>query len=270
MSILGFNPINKNELNRVTSIAKNKMVQALPTKIKNKYEDEDMALWHRYKGGDMQAKWALLDRFKGTVAQFTRKFSNNLPPHVVEAKLKSYVIEGFATYNPNKGTKLSTHVYNYLQQINRDNYKHQQAIRLPENLAREYTRYHTAKAKLHESLGREATTQELADYMKWSPEAIARAESKYHTELVEGKQEFNATTKYSDTAQTALRFAYEEMSDEERFLMEHKIGYMGKRILPAGAIKDQLKVTPHKFNMLNKSVADKVSNAFNTLAVEEY
>lgn len=230
-------------------------------KLKNKYEDEDQQLWHQYRQGNQDAKWQLLDRFKGVIAQQANKQSNVLPKPVVEAKLKAYTLQAFDTYDPSKGTKLSTHVYNYHQQINRDNYKHQQAVRLPENFAIQFSKYQEAKHKLSESKNREPNTMELAEYLGWSPEMVASAERKYHTEMVEGKQEYDAGITEEDTAGSAIRFAYEEMTQEERFIFEHKTGYLNKQIMPMGAIKDQLKVTPHRFNQLQKSIESKLKRA---------
>ena len=253
------NPINTLFATQYNTLA-NKM-QAIKGKVKNKYEDQDQQLWHQYKQGDNQAKWDLLNRFNGVIAQQVNKQSNVLPKQVIEAKLKAYTIQAFDTYDPSKGTKLSTHVYNYHQQINRDNYKHQQAVRLPENFAIQYTKFNDAKRKLSEAKGREPNNFELAEYLGWSPEMVASAERKYHTEMVEGKQEFDAGISEADSAGSAIRFAYEEMSQEERYIFEHKTGYMNKQIMPMGAIKDHLKVTPHRFNQLQKLIEDKLRRA---------
>lgn len=241
----------------------------LMAKPKNKYEDEDNALWARYKGGDKDAGWELLNRFKPIISQHASKFSNVLPRPAVEAKLKVYTMGAFDTYDPSKKTKLSTHVYNYLQQINRDNYKHQQAIRLPENYARGFGRFQEGKAKLHESFGREPTGAELSEYLGWSLDQVAKAEHRYHTELVEGKQEFSSPVIGPDIGKSALRFAYDAMNDDERFLMEHKIGYMNKQVLPVGVIRERLKYTPHKFNVLQKGMEEKVRSAYSALSDEE-
>lgn len=243
---------------------KNPLRSLLP-KQKNVYEDEDIRLWKEYKEGNQSAKWQLLDRFKGLISSIAMKQSNVLPKAVVEAKLKVYSIAAFDTYDPTKGAKLSTHVQNYLQKINRDNYTNQQAVRLPENLAIGFTRYMGAKSNLTETIGREPTTMELAQHLDWSPEQVANAERKYHTELVESKMTYDPGVIDQDVSSSAIRFAYQEMNDKERYLFEHKTGYMNKGILPMSVIREHLKVTPYQFNQMQTVLTAKLKDALNTL-----
>jgi len=234
-------------------------------KPKNIYEDKDLELWHEYKAGNQNAKWELLDRFKGLISGIAMKQSNVLPKAVVEAKLKTYAIAAFDTYKEGKGAKLSTHVQNYLQKINRDNYTNQQAVRLPENLAIGYTKFMNTKTSLGETIGREPTTMELAEHLSWSPEQVANAERKYHTELVESKMTYDPGVIDQDTSSSAIRFAYQEMDDNERYLFEHKTGYMNKGILPMSKIREHLKLTPYQFNQLQTVLTAKLKNTLETL-----
>ena len=232
---------------------------------KNVYEDEDIRVWRRYKMGDQQAKWELLNRFKGLISGIAIKQSHNLPRPVVEAKLKQYTIQAFDTYDPSKGTKLSTHVTYYLQKINRDNYNNQQAIRLPENLAIGYSRFMEGKTRLHESLGREPTGAELAGHLGWSLSAVENAEKKYHKEFVESRQVYEPGVSDTDIADTAISLVYHQMNDDERYLFEHKTGYLGKELKPMDKIRKELNKTPHQFHKLQTGLTGKFQDTLHAL-----
>lgn len=236
---------------------------------KNIYEDTDLQLWKRYKAGDKQAQWELLSHFKGMIMATAIKQSNVLPRAVVEAKLKKYALMAFDSYDPTKGVKLSTHVTNYMQKINRDNYENQQAIRLPENVAIGYSRFMTAKSTLQETLGREPNHAELAEHLGWSLDATANAAGKYHQEFVTSKLTFEGGTTDKDTSASVLRFAYYSMSDQEKYLFEHKTGYMGAKIYPLAKIQKDLKLTAYQFNKMQKDIESKLRDAAHTMANDD-
>ena len=233
--------------------------------VKKTVEEKDMELWHAYKRGDKQAQWELLDRFKGAIAKTSMQQSNVLPRPVVEAKLKRYALKAFDTYKPSAGTKLSTHVIKYLKKINRDNYQQQQAIRLPENLAIGYSRYAGAKTQLAESLGRDPNTHELAEHLGWSVDATANAAKKYHKEYVEGKSSFDAGVKDMDVSSSVLRFVYHSLDDKDKYIMEHRSGYLNKPILPPTRIQKDLKMSSYQFYQAQKRIADNLATAARVL-----
>ena len=231
----------------------------------NKYTDEDHIIWNRYKSGDKDSKWELLNRYSGMIKSHAMQHSNVLPQPVVEAKLKRYAVQAFDTYKPTKNVALSTHVMNYFQKLNRDNYTNQHVVRLPENYAIGYGRYMGAVKELEEDLGREPTALEVAEKLGWSVDAVNKARKKYHKELVESKMPFDPGISDSDVNESVIRFVYYSMTDAEKYLFEHKTGYLNAKILPMGTIRDNLKMTPYQFNQLQLGLTSKLQKAMQTL-----
>ena len=227
----------------------------------NSYATDDLAVWTKYKAGDTKAKWELLRRYDGMVGSYAAQHSNVLPKPVVEAKLKRYAVQAFDTYKPAKNVALSTHVMNYFQKLNRDNYTNQHVVRLPENIAIGYGRYMKAVTELTETHGRDPNTQELSQHLGWSVDATARAKRKYHKELVESKQQFEPGFIDSDISDSVIRFVYYSMSDAEKYLFEHKTGYLNNKIYPMSKIREDLKLTPYQFNRIQLDLADKLQKA---------
>jgi hypothetical protein len=193
------------------------------------------------------------------------KNSNVLPYSVAEAKLKRYALQAFDTYDPTKGVKLSTHVVNYLQKINRDNYTNQQAIRLPENLAIGYSRFMSAHEELSQTHGRPPTKAELATKLEWKQSDVARAMQRYHKEYVEGKQQFDSGVSELDTSASAIRFAMHGMSDVEKKIFEAKTGYGGAEMVPMEKVRRDLKLTPYQFYQAQQTLKQRLSRASQVL-----
>jgi len=230
--------------------------------------DRDLELWHSWKGGDQAAKWELLNQFKPIISQYAQTHSNVLPKPVVEAKLKRYTLQAFDTYDPNKGAKLSTHVVNYFQKLNRDNYSNQQALRLPENVAIQYRQYNDAYLGLTERLNREPNTQELSEELGWSLDYTGKANRRYHKEYAEGKQEFDAGVHDNDLSESVLRFVYHDLDDKSKFFLEHRTGYLGRPIYSPTRIQTELKISPYQFYSMQAKVRAKVEEATGTLGRE--
>jgi DNA-directed RNA polymerase specialized sigma subunit len=186
----------------------------------------------------------------------------------VEAKLKRYALQAFDTYDPTKNVKLSTHVVNYLQKINRDNYTNQQAIRLPENLAIGYSKFMGAHEDLSGSLGRPPTKAELAEHLGWKQSEVAKAFQRYHKEFVEGKQQFDAGVSENDTSASAIRFAMQGMSEVEKKIFVAKTGYGGKPQQSMEVLRRELKLTPYQFYQAQLSLKQRLSRASQILGKE--
>lgn len=227
--------------------------------------NDDLTLWHQYKAGDEQAKWELLKRFKGPIGKATAQHSNVLPRPVVEAKLKRYAVMAFDSYDPTKNVKLSTHVINYMQKINRDNYQHQQSIRLPENIAIGYGRFTDAQKVLTESLKRDPTDHELAEHLGWSPSAVTNARNKYHKEFVEGKATFDSGVSDMDTSSSVLRFVYHGLSNHDKYILERRTGYNGHPIESPEKIQKDLGITSYQFYQAQNKIRSQLEEAANVL-----
>ncbi|MDD2230755.1 MAG: hypothetical protein PHY48_15320 [Candidatus Cloacimonetes bacterium] len=237
---------------------------------KNEYEDNDIALWHKYKAGDDAAKWQLLDRFSGLISDHANKFSNVLPRVVVEAQLKQHALKAFDTYNPGKDTKLSTHIMYGFKKLSRENIKNQQAVRLPENIALKYKVFNDAKLYLTEVHGREPTSQEMSEYLSWGIDDVVMLTKRFHKELVESKQVYDPGVTDTDIAHNALLSTYYSATPHEQYFMEHVLGheFMGKPEKSADQIRRDLKLNSYQYYKLKDSVAHKVNQASTVLERE--
>lgn len=252
----------KNQL----AIAKSKIKRSVAPK--NAYEVADMKLLDAHRAGDPNAKWDLLKRFDGLIADHAMKHSNVNSRSVVEAQLKQITLKAFDTYDATKGAKLSTHIVNHFKKLSRENIKNQQAIRLPENIALKYAKYTEGKTYLTDVLEREPTAVELSEHLGWGLDEVTNLSKRFHKELVESRQVYDPGVIDSDISKSALTNAYYSMSEPERYIIEHKLGIMGKTEKPAEQIRKELKMTPYLFNKTLNSAIGKVQEAVHILQRE--
>lgn len=231
-------------------------------KPKNEYEDQDMVLWKRYKyQGDQAAKWELLKRFEGMIAEYARKQSNVRSVSVVEAELKRIALESFDKYDPNAGAKMNTYLMSNFRKVSRANIQNQQAIRLPENVALKYGKFNEAQVFLTDAYGRPPTDIEMSEHLGWGVDDVEDARRRFHKELVESRQVFDPGVMDADISKSALYSAYYSMSPQEQFILEHSTGFNGKPEMKDRDIQEHLKLTGYQYNKLKNSVIDKVQQS---------
>lgn len=237
-------------------------------KAHNQYSESDLELWKKYKSGDQKAKWALLDRFRGIIINTARKQSNVRPYSVVEAELKELTLKAFDNYNPNMGAKLSTHIMNSYKKLSRTNISNQHAIRVPENLHFKFRPIVEANAYLTESLNREPTAMEVAEYTGWSVDKVMDANRRLRKELVESKQTYDPGVFTIDPTEQALHYAYDALDNNGKYIMEHCTGYGGKMEMPDSKIRTNLKLTPYAYNKKKNEVIGVMQEAMNAANME--
>jgi hypothetical protein len=164
------------------------------------------------------------------------KWSGAIARPVLEAKAKALALEAIKSYNPNAGAALGTHVTNRLKKLSRSVYTHQDAVRLPEYTKLKTQSLYRANEALTGVHGREATNQELADHLGWSPKMVSNVQQSAHAELIQSEDSgagmFQTHSVWgSDTDDGMVDMLYYDMAPTDKLIFEHSTGYSGKPIL---------------------------------------
>ena len=150
------------------------------------YRSKDQELFDQWKkSGSKKDLGNLVNQLSGVIYQEVNRQSGTLPSAALRAEAKKWVIKGILTYDPSKGTQLSTHVTNYLQRVRRLNYKYQNAVRLPENMQLLYREWNIANQELADQLNRDPTEEELAKRLGWSRPQVVKYKNSLYSDLVE-------------------------------------------------------------------------------------
>ncbi len=176
----------------------------------------------------------------------------SLPRSVLEAEAKIWTAKAIKSYDPSKGTALSTHLVNYVQRVRRMNYMYQNAARLPENQQRKFGAYEMTRKKLEDELNREPTDEEVAKAMGWSKGAVVKFKGMLYADLSEsGSSSPSEFTSFSDEG-LLMKELLSHLTQEELTIFENK----GK--MTSGQLAAKLGVDTNALNYKQRKLVDKI------------
>jgi len=217
------------------------------------YRSKDQELFDQWKKtGSKQDLGKLVNQLSGVIFQEVNRQSGTLPSAALSAEAKKWAIKGIQTYDPSKGTQLSTHVTNYLQRVRRMNYKYQNAVRLPENMQMQYRAWNMANQELADQLNRDPTEEELAKHLGWSKPQVVKYKNSLYSDLVESASDKPAEyTQYNENAEL-MEYLLSQLTHDEKFILDNV------KEMPAPQIAAKLGVNINRYNYLKKQLQKKI------------
>jgi DNA-directed RNA polymerase specialized sigma subunit len=172
----------------------------------------------------------------------------------MRARARLLALDSLKNYDPARA-KIRTHLLSQMQGLRRMTARENQIISIPERVGLELGYVRDGEKVLGDRLGRDPTTVELADHLQMSPRRIAhvrqakpglaegqamRADDEGHEEVVlpgvaaESRKDLDHW----------YRFIYDDLSPQDKLIMEHSLGLFGRSILPKQDIARKLRITP--------------------------
>lgn len=225
------------------------------------YRDQDLQLWRGYKTSRLPAaRDALLKRFDGVLQSQVNKWAGPVPRQALLNEARLLALKAFDSFDPAKGTALSTHVVNSLQPISRMVYTYQNTARLPENLALKVSAYTSAVEELKSRHGREPTTDELHNELGWPAPEITRLRDYNHRDLLESGPEVSGDFfgDHADDDDVVLGGIYYELLPDEKRLFEYATGYNGAPKLGNREIMERLGLSQARLSYRKTLLARKI------------
>jgi DNA-directed RNA polymerase specialized sigma subunit len=206
--------------------------------------EKDVELYNQWKKSqNPQHLDLLIKQLDPLIQSQVNQRSGTLARPLLEAQAKVLTVRAIQSYSPDRGAKLSTHVTNQLQKLSRVNYAHQNALRIPEHSMVAYRSYNIALEDFKTDNGREPTSQELADHMKWSPKKVEQFRTQFgRAELTESKDTpMDMFVPY--THDPRIDYAYQSMSPRQQKIFEHMTGYQNAPKLSNTQLMTKLGIT---------------------------
>lgn len=223
--------------------------------------DRDIELWHKWnKSKTPHDLEALIKQLNPLIQSEVNKRAGTLARPMLETQAKVLAVKAIKNFDPNRGVKLSTHAINQLQKLSRVNYAHQNAARIPEHSMLQFHTFNVAKEDFKTDHGREPSTIELADTLKWSPRKIEQFTTQFgRAELLESI-DTPADLFVPHQHDPKLSYAYHSMSPRQQKIFEYSTGYLGSPELSNTKIMKKLKITQgvlsYEKNKIKKMLKD--------------
>jgi DNA-directed RNA polymerase specialized sigma subunit len=228
-------------------------------------QQSDFDLWQTWKdnGEKPNDLRPLLQKFRPLIRKRANHWATqaDLPPATVHAEFNRHFLVACKTYNPKLGAALGTWVTHKLQKAQRWVGNYQDPTRVQEGRYYRIGEFNNAKATLDDRLGRDPTSQELAEHLGWNPNEVKRLQQETRGTTFSGSFEgFDPTSIQPSKESEALDLVRFQLDPDEMRVYEHTIGYGGKEILKPGEISRKLGLSPAKVSRLRNSITEKLEN----------
>jgi len=225
----------------------------------NPLKTTDLELWRQWKktksSGDLQK---LLTQMNPILLREVNKWAPSMSRSYLEAEAKRLTVEALDDYNPNVGAALSTYLASRLVKLSRVVYSTQNTARLSETKNLLFHTYHTANNELRDRHGREATNEELADHLGWSPKKLETFQRQsQRKEFVESEDHPDV----DDAEDHLVDYIYHDLTPLQKSIFEYSTGYQGKPKLSGDAMMKKLQLTQGQLSYQKTLIVKAVERA---------
>lgn len=239
--------------------------------IMKQLQQQELELWERWKNtGDNSALNSLVTSYQPVVNKTLSKYQTvaTIPRSALEAQSKKLLIDGFKTYDPNKGTALNTHIINYQKGLYRYVTQNKDFVRMPEHRARKVGLFINVNEQLKDKLDREPTSLELAEELSWDINEVERMSKEIVKDLIQNQGgedgHLIAFKSFDDFGRQKeiLEMLYYDLDPEEKLVYEYIYGVGGKpQLETTGEIASMMGVSESKIRVLKSKISEKFKNA---------
>lgn len=214
---------------------------------------KDQEAYDRWRAsGSKKDLGILMNQLSPIIYAEVKRASGSLPSAALSAEAKKWAFKAIQTYDPSKGTAISTHVVNYLPKIRRMNYKFQNAVRLPENMQLKYHEFNHAQAGLTDELNREPTDEELAKRLGWSKPQTVKFKNSLYNDLIESNSErASEFTQFNEQA-LLMEHITGQLDYKEKFILDNS------KIMSSTELASKLGVNLNRLNYLKAKLIEKI------------
>ena len=218
---------------------------------------DDLHAWRRWKSEPTDdTREELLQQLNPLIHKEVNRWSTgSVPRFYLEHRARRLALDAAKTYNPDRGVALGTHTVNGLKKLSRVVYTHQQVARVPEYRTLQSASFRRAETDLTSKLGRDPTTEELADELSWSPKYLGTfLQQGPRRELIETGAAAPVFGRVADDP--LVDYAYQGLDAMDKRIFEHTTGFGGKAILDNDALSRKLGLTAGQLSYRKRKMVE--------------
>jgi DNA-directed RNA polymerase specialized sigma subunit len=187
---------------------------------------------------------------------------------LLKSKAKFLVADAIKTYDPSKGTKLSTHVYNYLRPLQRTAKDMTEVSPLSRYYSDEAAQFVKFNQSFLEEYGREPDDTEIMDGLGINEKRLSKLNKLVKYEIPEGQLlgeiSQDAEDKDSDKLNLWTEYVYNDLNSTDKKILNYKLGKNGHPALSNEEIAIKLNLNPVDISLRSQKIAEKILAGVNT------
>lgn len=203
---------------------------------------EFYAQWQ--KTPDKTSLHRVVESLEPTIGWSLSKMGAGQDP-LMQAKARVFAAEAVKSWDPAANTSLSTWVGHQLGRMYRFRRLSSQVLAVPERVQLDASSIARGTAAFQDRHNREPDEDELADEIGLSKKRIGDVRKSMLSMPGESSLAgFNPATAASDHTAEAMDAAYDDADSIDRMIMEHRMGYNNKPMLPTPLLLQKTKLSP--------------------------
>lgn len=196
----------------------------------------------------------------GNTINYTLASLNSTTNPVMKSKALVYTANAVKKYDTNAGASLPTFVSSELRRLIRDQRAINAPIKIPDRAMLDSHKINQSEQEYEEEFGREPDILELADFSGISPERIEKVRKQMPAMPTEEAFGESMASQTPDYEKEAIRMIYYDSDHVDRKIMEYKMGYGGKRQMPANQVSEKLKISPSQVTRRSQRISKRIIN----------
>lgn len=187
---------------------------------------------------------------------------------LLRSKARLLVTDAVKSYDPKKGTKLSTHVYNYLRPVQRTAKDMVEISPLSRYYSDEAANFVKFNQNFLEENGREPDDTEIMDGLGINAKRLSKLNKLVKYEIPEG-QLVGGIDQEEESAESEqlnlwTEYVYNDLNPTDRKILDYKLGRNGNPVLSNEEIAAKIKLNPVDVSLRSQGIAEKILSGVNT------
>jgi DNA-directed RNA polymerase specialized sigma subunit len=246
----------------------------------------ELEAWQRWRQDPNPEDFSwLLESHQPLINAATNRYvsSSNLPKAAIKGQIMRRYVKAIDTYDPTKGTQLSTHVtYGLGRQMDRYLQRYSNIGRIPEDRSWLIGTLKQREAELSELHGRPPSDAELADDVLLSMNDLSALRRKMVTPKMVGTLRRELRSDYlaesaghevglpgSSLIEQQAAFLHGSLNPEQQLVLEHTFSGFGKPVIPDPIELGQtINMSPQKVRGIKKQIEKKLDYYYRQANVE--
>ena len=221
-------------------------------------------LWYKWEADPSEENMgALLDALSREIDIRVNTLRRSpVPPAALRGHAHIQAVHAIKTFDPNNaaGATLPTWATTNLKKVNAFVHENQNIGKMPSKRIEKITQFKEARQVLELELGHPPDALTLTRALGWDINEVGRMERELRQDLIASRGDVTDTRDEVDNSyeKAIMRFIYQELSREEREVLEYSWGTHGKPKLPAGEIASRLNLSRPKVSRIRNNIHRKI------------